>query len=177
MTPIDSPFTVLIDTREQTPYAFRGLLADADQDRAPLTVRTRRETLSCGDYSIEGYAGMVCVERKTVNDLAGTLTAGRRRFLAELKRLREYDASWIVVEGELSEISNGVPFAPNFGIRTVIRSAMFFQLRYPRVHWWCVPGRAIAEAVTYQLLRSWWRERIEGPAKAEKARKRRCPKQ
>jgi len=159
-----SPFTVLVDTREQLPYTFAGLRADAKEGGGPLTVRTRLETLDAGDYSIEGYDRLVTVERKSPSDLAGTLTSGRRRFNDELDRLREYDAAWIVVEAELSELFKGVAFAPGFRARTVTRSAMFLQLRYPRIHWWCVPGRAVAEAVTYQLLRTWWRERIEAPA-------------
>jgi ERCC4-type nuclease len=166
-----SPFTVLVDTREQLPYTFASIRADANQGGATITVPTRRCTLNAGDYSIDGYARMVTVERKSLSDLAGSLTRGRRRFNAELERLREYDAAWIVCEAELSEMFTGVQFAPNFKPRTIVRSAMFWQIRYPRIHWWAVPGRDVAEAVTYQLLRSWWRERIEGPAK--EARKKR----
>jgi hypothetical protein len=169
----ESPFTVLVDTREQLPYTFAGLKADAREGGGPLHVRTQLGTLDAGDYSIQGYANMVTVERKSPSDLAGTLTTGRRRFSAELDRLRNYDAAWIVVEAELSELFKGVSFAPGFRARTVTRSAMFFQVRYPRIHWWCVPGRAVAEAVTYQLLRTWWRERIETPAAESRRRAKR----
>ena len=168
----ESPFTVLVDTREQRPYTFAGLRADANEGGGPLTVRTRTETLNAGDYSIDGYARMVVVERKSKEDLAATLTAGRRRFNAEMERLREYDAAWIVVEAELSELFVGIPWAPNFRPRTITRSAMFFQLRYPNIHWWACPGRPVAEAVTYQLLRTWWRERIEAPAREARRRER-----
>lgn len=167
-----SPFTVLVDTREQLPYAFASIKADANEGGGPITVRTRPETLWAGDYSIDGYARMVVVERKTAADLAATLTAGRRRFNAEMERLREYDAAWIVCEAELSELFKGLAWQPAFRPRTITRSAMFFQLRYPRIHWWAVPGRAVAEALTYQLLQSWWRERIEGPSKASRRKER-----
>ena len=166
----ESPFVVLVDTREQLPYTFQGLRADANEGGGPITVRTERCTLNAGDYSIQGYSQMVVVERKSASDLAGTLTAGRKRFVREMDRLREYDAAWIVCESELSELFRGIPMAPNIRPRTFTRSAMFFQLRYPRIHWWAVPGRAVAEAITYQLLRSWWRERIEAPAAASKRR-------
>jgi hypothetical protein len=166
----ESPFVVLVDTREQLPYTFPRVLADANEGGQPIRVRTAKCTLAAGDYSIEGYANMVAVERKSAADLAGTLTAGRRRFQAEMDRLREYDAAWIVVEAELSELFKGVSWAPAFKARTITRSAMFFQLRYPRIHWWAVPGRAIAENVTYQLLRTWWRERIDVPRR-ESARR------
>jgi ERCC4-type nuclease len=145
----ESPFTVLVDTREQLPYAFGGIVADANEGGLPLKVRTRRETLWAGDYSIEGYARMVCVERKSKEDLAGTLTAGRKRFQDEMDRLREYDAAWIVVEAELSELWRPIPWAPKFSPKTILRSWMFFSLRYPKVHWCAVPGRAVAENLTY----------------------------
>ena len=166
----ESPFTVLVDTREQLPYRFEALKADSVEGGGPLKIHTRPCTLTAGDYSIDGYASMVTVERKTANDLAGTLTRGRKRFMAELERLREYDAAWIVIEAELSELAKGIPVAPLLRPRTLWRSAMFWQLRYPRIHWWACPGRGVAEAITYQLLRTWWRERIEAPAR--EARKR-----
>ena len=173
MKPItESPFCVIIDTREQLPYTWPNLRADANEGGQLLQVHNRRETLQAGDYSIDGYARMVTVERKSKEDLASTLTHGRRRFNAEMERLREYDAAWIVCEAELSELFKGVPWAPNFRARTIVRSAMFFQLRYPKIHWWAVPGRAVAENVTYQLLRSWWRERIEAPAREARKRER-----
>jgi len=172
--PARSPFAVLVDTREQLPYTFVGLKADARQGGGPLAVATRRCTLPAGDYSIDGYARMVTVERKTLSDLIGTLTRGRRRFTDEMDRLREYDAAWIVVEAELSEMMDGHALQSLVKPRTLWRSAMYWQIRYPRVHWWAVPGRGIAEAITYQLLRAWWRERIEGPAKAARARARRA---
>jgi hypothetical protein len=167
-----SPFTILVDTREQLPYDFVGLKGDASEGGLPLTVRTHRCTLPAGDYSIEGYARMVCVERKSATDLAGTLTRGRRRFLAELDRLREYDAAWIVVEAELSELAKGLRHAPGFAFRTITRSAMHWQIRYPRVHWWACAGPGMAMGVTYQLLRTWWRERIEAPARAAARREK-----
>jgi ERCC4-type nuclease len=172
---VDSPFVVLVDSAEQLPYQFLGLRTDADQGSLPLRVQTRTENLSWGDYSIEGYARMVTVERKSPADLAGTLTGGRKRFEREMDGLREYDAAWVVVEAELSELFKGFAWAPKFRPRTITRSAMYWQIRYPRVHWWAVPGRAAAEALTYQLLRAWWRERIDGPIK-ESAKKMRLAK-
>ena len=162
-TPVESPFRVLVDTSEQLPYSFAALRADADQGGGPLIIKTTRCKLQSGDYSIEGYERMVAVERKTASDLAGTLTGGRKRFVAEMERLREYDGAWIVVEAELSTLFRGVPFASGFTPKTITRTAMFWQLRYRNIHWWCCPGREIAEQVTYQLLRTWWRERIERP--------------
>jgi len=52
---VDSPFRVLVDTREQLPYTFAGLSTDSAQKYRPLRVRTLTSALSAGDYSIEGY--------------------------------------------------------------------------------------------------------------------------
>ena len=160
-----SPFVVLVDTREQLPYTFAGLRADANEGGGPLTVQTVRTTLQTGDYSIAGYQELVCVERKTAADVFATLTVGRKRFRAEIERMRNFSAAWIVIEAELSDLCKGVPFAQNVSPRTIFRTAMHWQLRYPSIHWWCVPGPAFGAAVTYQLLRTWWRERVEAPEK------------
>jgi DNA excision repair protein ERCC-4 len=128
--------------------------------------------LHAGDYSIDGWDRMVTVERKTLSDLAGTLTRGRKRFTAEMERLREYDAAWVVIEGSLMDIFRGLPLASQVRPKSILRSWMFWSLRYPRVHWIDCPERGFAEGVTYQLLRTWWRERIEGPAKEARKKKR-----
>ncbi len=170
---VTSPIKIVVDTREQVPYTFQGLKADAVDGGGPLIIPTVRGTLASGDYSILDYTHMVTVERKTLTDLASTLTAGRRRFLAEMERLREYDAAWIVIEGQMSDMMGGHLLRSMVKPRTLWRTAMYWQIRYPRVHWWAVPGRAIAEAMTYQLLKAWWVERIDKPAaKARRARKK-----
>jgi hypothetical protein len=51
-----TPFVVITDTREQAPYAFTGLHADAAQGRRPLLVRTVTRGLPAGDYSLEGLS-------------------------------------------------------------------------------------------------------------------------
>jgi DNA excision repair protein ERCC-4 len=167
-----SPFGVVIDTREQLPYTFTAIHADAVVGGGVIHVPIRHLALHAGDYSIDGYVRMVTVERKTLSDLAGTLTRGRKRFTAEMERLREYDAAWVVIEGSLTDIFRGLPLASQVRPKSILRSWMFWSLRYPRVHWIDCPSREFAEGVTYQLLRTWWRERIEGPAK--EARKQRA---
>ena len=171
---VDSPFAVLIDTAEQLPYSFTGLRADADQKNLPLIVTTKRLNLIWGDYSIDGYANKVAVERKNERDLYCTITEGRERFLRELEALNEYDAAWVVVEKELgffmdrrNKRHNGEPYP-----KSIWRSVMAFQLNFPRVHWWACPGREAAEGLTYQLLRKWWQKRIERPKANERRRLR-----
>lgn len=76
------PVTYVIDTREQRPYAL-----------APAV----RRALPAGDYSVVGLETRIAVERKTLADLVGTLTRGRKRFEAELARLSGYGSGHAIV--------------------------------------------------------------------------------
>jgi hypothetical protein len=208
---IDSPFTVLVDTREQTPYEFIGLLTDADQGFEPLNVLTTRRTLASGDYSIEGMDSEIAIERKSVADLFGTLGQGRARFVRELERLAKLQFAAVVVEGAWSEIlvdpkqlqaaidlverfevliyANreaiegprigeartalddyldlvrknladlyGIPTRSQLNPKTIFRSVIAWQQRYPSVHWWFCPGRRFAEVTTYRILERFWKD-------------------
>ena len=79
---------ILIDTREQAPFTFKGY------DVAPETA-----TLPVGDYSLPGFQDWAAVERKSLNDLIGCLMGkDRERFERELARGRHYDLFAVVVE-------------------------------------------------------------------------------
>lgn len=82
----DTPEPVLIiDTREQTPLVFNRLAAV-------------RRGLQSGDYSVLGYEDRFTVERKTLDDLAQSVTRGRERFTRELARLSVYPfRRWLIV--------------------------------------------------------------------------------
>lgn len=86
--PVVTDFEVAIDTREQAPWDFRGLKADADQGRRPLLVRVQMLGLPTGDYSLIGHHDRVAIERKSLQDLYGTIGQGRERFERELERLQ-----------------------------------------------------------------------------------------
>ena len=52
------PFTTVIDTREQSPFSFRGIKSDAKQGGKPLIIKTTTKTsLTSGDYSIGEWDG------------------------------------------------------------------------------------------------------------------------
>ena len=70
-------FTVLVDTREQTPFRFNGWAVE-------------RRGLVTGDYSIDGLSEYVAIERKTIQDLVGCVGSCRDRFKRELHRLQGY---------------------------------------------------------------------------------------
>ena len=85
--------TVVVDTREQEPYHFD-----------PESVTAVRRALHAGDYSLEGWEDQVAVERKTLEDLVGTVIRSRKRFSKELERLAGFESACILVEASLSDI-------------------------------------------------------------------------
>jgi len=92
----DDRVTIVVDTREQEPYAFD-----------PTRVIATRKALPAGDYSIDGCEDSVAVERKTLEDFVSTVIRSRKRFTRELRRLSEYDAACVVVEADLRDILGG----------------------------------------------------------------------
>lgn len=160
------PGVVLIDTREQRPFLFDCVPAPADQDGGMLAVYVRSIGLPSGDYSLDGYSRQVAVERKSVADLFGTVGQGRGRFERELERLAEYRFAAVVVEGQWSDVIDDPPRHTALRPRTVYRSVLAWQQRFPVVHWWFCPGREFAEYTTFRILERFWRERETEKEKA-----------
>lgn len=79
---------IIQDTREQNPFDFS--FYDCDISIA---------TLKTGDYTIEGYEEIVCIERKkSAAELATNLGKHRERFENELERMRSFKYRYIVCE-------------------------------------------------------------------------------
>ena len=150
--PPEFPVAVVIDTREQRGYRFDRIKADADEGGDRLAVRTLRGTLATGDYSLEGHTDAVTVERKSLADLFGTLGKGRDRFERELLRLSVMACPNVVVEAEWRDVFTNPPPHSMLSPKTVARSVIAWRCRYPAIHWWFLPGRAVAEAWTFRLL-------------------------
>lgn len=157
--PKPSPYVVVVDTREQSPFLFaHPLKITASHYRQ---ISTERGTLRSGDYSIVGLTDLVAIERKSLADLYGTLGHGRKRFEAELKRLAELEFSAVVVEAELSTALTSPPPFTRLSPFSVMQSALSWSIKYPKTHWWFCPGRDGAEAVTAWLLERFWRKAQE----------------
>jgi ERCC4-type nuclease len=175
------PVTLLVDTREQlpmvfaeitadeetpdgkwrTPYLFDAVPADVTLGGGVWRVRTERLTLPSGDYSLDGYASQVAVERKSIADLFGTVGQGRERFIRELERLDEMTFAAVVVEREWSDVFNDPPRHSRLSPKTVYRSVLAWQQRFPRVHWFFCPGRDFAEVTTFRILERFLKELSE----------------
>jgi ERCC4-type nuclease len=161
-TPLPLPYTVAIDNREQTPYAFTSPFRIGTKT---FTIPTAPATLSAGDYSIIGHtqtadpSGGIAIERKSLADAFGTFGRGRERFERELVRLSAYRFAAVVVEAEWSTVLTAPPARSKLRPRSVLGSVVAWQCRYPNVQWVFLPGRDVAEAYTARLLDRFWRER------------------
>lgn len=158
-----TPFTILIDTREQLPYAFRNI------DKKGRIVVTRFQGLKTGDYSLAGHESEIMIERKSLVDLYSTigseLSSGKEedRFEREFQRMSEAEIAVVVVEASMEELLNPTAFRddwrsglhPNsvFGVYTS------WSLRYPKVHWCFAGNREQAERLTFELLRKYYEQK------------------
>lgn len=161
-----TPFTILADTREQHPYTFTGINADARQRRKPVIVKVMQATLPTGDYSLDGLTSRIAIERKSLADLFGTLGQGRDRFIRELERLNEMECAAVVVEADWPTIMGTPPPHSKLLPKTVYRSVLAWENRYRNVHWWMCGTRTFAERTVFRKLERFWRDEVE-KAKAE----------
>jgi len=85
---------IVIDTREQQPWSF-----------PPELAKTVRAKLSAGDYSLAGDEHF-SIERKSLDDLVGTLSTGWDRFQRELVRMDTLliRPKTVIVEGTWMQI-------------------------------------------------------------------------
>ena len=151
------PFTVVVDSREQLPYEFSGMVGPAgDMLAIPTVVRG----LASGDYSIEGMEDQLAVERKSMDDLFSSVTWDRDRFEREIERMNSYRSAFVVIEATWPEIMNPVEHRPGWinqaEPRSVEGTIVAWSIRYPNVHWWLCGDRRGAECRTFSILRKFW---------------------
>jgi ERCC4-type nuclease len=63
------------------------------------------KTLHTGDYTIEGFEDIVCVERKgCVSEIAMNLGKKKNAFQAEMQRMKDYQFSFLICEFDMDDI-------------------------------------------------------------------------
>jgi hypothetical protein len=83
-------FTIIIDTREQTPWEFEHYT-------------TANHKLDTGDYSIQGLEHIFTIERKkSVSEIANNIT--EPRFKDVLDRLQKFQHKFILLEFTLNNV-------------------------------------------------------------------------
>ena len=136
---------IIVDTREQKPLTF---------GRLPIAIKK----LDFGDYSLRGFETRVCVERKSVMDLWGTLTQPGNwgRFNAELARAQAAGCRLhVVVDGSPSAVLRPSRYAAMAPERVLDR---LFEVchRYGAAATF-TDGRSTSSAVVLAILRGAWR--------------------
>lgn len=163
--PLTVPFVILIDSRENAPYSFSGLRADAKDHSRELVVTTRWQGLPTGDYSIEGFESLICVERKSAADLYSTIGGNRDRFQREHERMAEMVAAGgfacVVIEASVSSLLARPPANSRLNPKTVHRTWLSWTRRY-RVPWMFCDGRRLAEVTTFRALEGFWKDQQDG---------------
>lgn len=157
--PYVTPFAVVVDTRENAPYDFHGIRADSRDGGGPVVVRIVRRGLPTGDYSLEGFEDEVAIERKSLDDLYGTLGGGRKRFEREMERLAAMRWACVVIEASWTRILTRPPVQSRLRPKTILRSVDAWSIRFPNVHWRTADTRGLAERMTFRLLERYWKER------------------
>lgn len=132
--------TIVIDTREQAPLAFR---------RLPFITGTLRT----GDYSLAGAEELFAVERKSVADLVACCSgANRERFEREMHRLRGYRFKRLLVVGARAEISQH-RYRSNIAPAAILGTLAAFEVRYDVPVIWIGLPECAARRVEHW---AWW---------------------
>lgn len=90
--------TIVIDSREQRPLDFYGR-KDVD---------VVRRGLKTGDYALDGYEDKIAFERKSAQDLIGTLISGHERFAREIQRSKDFDEFYLLVEESPKQVCDKI---------------------------------------------------------------------
>ena len=130
--------TILVDTRERYPWRF-------GRQRA---VTLERQALPAGDYAVEAPGGGLAavVERKTLVDLAGSLTDGSLNYL--LAELAEQPRAAVVVEDRYGGVFKLEHVQPGF----VADLLGALAVRYPAVPVVFCDTRPLAQEWAYRFL-------------------------
>ena len=177
LAPEYDPPTVLVDTREQRPFA-PFLWQKGKREYLPL----QRFMLTEGDYSALGLVPWIRIERKSIADLYGSLfgtscdalgesAPNQERLRAEFLRLQQYPRAYFVVEGTARDLveyirSTSRRVDPVAAVQLV--ESMGFDYGIPIR--WCANREAAEWFVGYILSRA--HAQATDPTEAKKAVKR-----
>lgn len=112
---------IIVDTREQRPWQF------------PADVEIERRALPAGDYApagLESGANGCVIERKSLNDLLGSILSGRERLEKELAKLAICRRAVIVVEASLVGDVLGARYRSKVSPNVVLASIASFGARF-----------------------------------------------
>ena len=119
--------------------------------------------LPCGDYGVVADDRLVAaVERKSLNDLVGSVTNGKLRYA--LGDLAALPRAAVVVEDRYSALFKQRHARP----ATVADAMAEYQIRWPTIPIVFCETRPLAEEWTYRYLAAAWQWAITEPAAQER---------
>lgn len=139
---------IICDNREQSPYRFDSIPYDG------ATVESG--TLQTADYSLKGLEDKIGIERKSLDDLAGTLTSGRERFQRECERGKGLEYFGLVIEASMEDVRRH-KYRSKMKPQALLQSLFAFSIRYGLHVFWC-GSREGGEYTTYSLLQKYLKE-------------------
>ncbi len=139
---------IIQDSREQAPYAFNAT------KYAGVTVEVG--TLQTGDYSLAGLTDRIALERKSLSDLCGTLTAGRERFQRECERGRGLEYFGLVIEASMADVRNH-SYRSAMTPQSLLQTLAAWSIRYGLHVHWC-GSREGGEYLVHSLLEKFLKE-------------------
>lgn len=153
--PIAVPFTIIVDGREKMPYTFTGISAGSRYPGREFAVTTQWGHLHTGDYSILGMEKIVCIERKSKEDLYTTLGQNRERFEREHQRMAEFELKAVFVESSWWDLTTNPPFRSRLNPRTINPTFISWFVQYG-VPWFMCCDRRGAEIQCFRLLKRFY---------------------
>ena len=147
-----------VDNREQNPWTFEDIYIGAGKDRRLLEIEVVPTTIKSGDYSIVGMEHLVAIERKSKEDLFGTIGRGRDRLVRGLARLTDLKWAAVIVESEWFDCMKNPPERSEMSVSAIDGSINAWTQRFPGVHWFWRPGRYVSSKVCYKLLQRFYED-------------------
>ena len=137
---------LFIDTREQKELEFK----------ADYINSVSKATMKYGDYGarIDGIKVPVVFERKSINDLFGTLGKGHARFKKEINRSIEDNCRLIIIiEKPLTTVVKGIKRSKMKGI-AVARTLFTYMIKHG-IPFVCCKNREEMSLYISEFYRSW----------------------
>ena len=132
---------IICDTREKNCLEF--------------SVPTERGTLAVGDYCAkfsDGSTSKVVFERKSINDLYGTLSQGYDRFKREITEATENKISLIIIiEGSLRRVLSGYINSKRTPI-SIVYQLFTLRVRYGIEAVFCNNREEMSSYITHMFL-------------------------
>lgn len=151
----DKKFTIVRDTREQD---GKGWYFRASANCHGMKV----QKLDFGDYSIKGLEEKICIERKTIGDLWGTLGDQKnyKRFIREWERAKDTKIKYLIIEGNIADIDRGYRWS-RVPANNIHAKLVSLQVKH-NVHVIFAGSQKIARKYARKLLAKLYRYHLEG---------------